>query len=178
MFVYFLMRLYKEECENGLEHVDELPSVTHGFQVLLNTANTIYLYFLMDSFLCTVSFFALWRLTPKEGLTDERYWMYVRPDFLYMTLFLIICGLGTWIFIVLVSRAYLRRLHYEWVYQSSLTLRETYRTASGTPKEQTVISKERLYQDKISITGWDLLVSLAALAANLFTAWSIFAGII
>lgn len=104
--------------------------------------------------------------------------MYVRPDFLYLTLFLIVFGLGTWIFIVLVSRAYLRRLHYEWVYRSSGDLQKTYRTTSGPPKEQAVIDKERLYQDKISITGWDLLISLAALAANLFTAWSIFAGII
>lgn len=178
MFVYFLMRLYREAGRNGLEYVEELPSVTHGFQLLLNIANTIYLYFLMDSFLSTVSFFALWKLTPKEGLTGEHYWMFVRPDFLYLVLFLIICGLGTWVFIVLVSRAYLRRLHHEWVYQSSLALRKTYRTASGGPKEQAVIDKERLYQDKISISGWDMLISLAALAANLFTAWSIFAGII
>lgn len=178
MFVHFLMCLYKAQRENGLEHVAELPSVTHGFQVLLHTANTIYLYFLVDSFLSTIAFFALWKLTPKEGLTGERYWMYVRLDFLYMTIFLIVCGLGTWIFIVLVSRAYLRRLHYEWVYCSSIALRKTYRTTSGAPKEQAVIDKERLYQDKISITGWDLLISLTALAANLFTAWSIFADII
>lgn len=184
MFVYFLMRLYKEEHESDLEHKDgleyvaKLPSVTHGFQVLLHIANTIYLYFLMDSFLCTISFFALWKLTPKEGLAGEHYWMYVRLDFLYITIFLIVCGLGTWIFIVLVSRAYLRRLHYEWVYRSSLALRKTYRTTSGPKKEQAIIDKERLYQDKISITGWDLFISLATLAANLFTAWSIFADII
>lgn len=71
MFVYFLMRLYRVGCQPGFEYVKELPSVTHGFQVLLNTANTIYLYFLMDSFLSTVAFFTLWKLAPKKVLREN-----------------------------------------------------------------------------------------------------------
>lgn len=179
MFVYFLIRVYVLEQSNPLDYVKEFPSATGGFQMLNRFASVIYLYFLLDSLLSTISYYAFWKIAEGNGSMERL----VQSDnlliwlvFLYSAVFLILFGLVTWCFIILVSRTYLHRLHNEWKRRSLQVYEKEY---SANPEdslhqEQVAAAMERLIKDKISMNRWEMLISLAALVANLVNAWSIF----
>lgn len=59
-FVYFVMKVFKLAKDDKLNYVKEIPSTTYGYQELKRTADTIYLYFLIDSSLCTVAYLSFW----------------------------------------------------------------------------------------------------------------------
>ncbi len=105
---------------------------------------------------------------PKGGI---EYWA-----FLYMTLFLILFGLTSWLFIILVSRIYLHRLHNKWKLRSYEKYEKMYQHARPQSSEMECILTDigRVNQDKITMGSWEILISLIAIAANLVTAVSIF----
>ena len=178
IFVYFLTRVYRLAQEKYLPYVKEIPSTTYGFQVLNNTANTIYAYFLLDSFFCTISYFCFTKIIHSneklfESLQSNWVSLFI---FVYVTFFMTIFGLISWLFIILLSRAYLHRLHTLWKLQTAEILEKNYQCISCTPTERKLIvsAKEKLAQDKISMGRWELFISLITIAANLATAASIF----
>ena len=166
IFVYFLMRVYRLAQEKYLSYVKEIPSATYGFQVLNNTANTIYAYFLLDSFFCTISYFCFVKII----YSDEDFSSPLQTNltnlsaFLYATFFMTAFGLISWLFIILLSRAYLHRLHTLWKLQTDEILEKKYQRLSCTPAERELLvsAKEKLAQDKISMGRWELFISLIA----------------
>lgn len=172
--VYFLMRICKLEQEKKLDYIKQYPSSTYGFQVLNHTLDTIVLYFLLDSLFCSVIYFSFWQIVSKDGYKPKiwiEYWA-----LLYVTFFLILFGLASWLFIILVSRIYLHRLHNHWKLRSYKGYEEMYRQARPESGEMDHILAdiERLNQDKLTTGSWEMLISLLAIVANLATAVSIF----
>lgn len=121
------------------------------FQVLSHACDTIVLYFLLDSLFCSIHYFSLWQIfsyakyMPKGGI---EYWA-----FLYMTLFLILFGLTSWLFIILVSRIYLHRLHNKWELRSYEKYEKMYQHARPQSREMDCILTDIgiLNQDKITM---------------------------
>lgn len=174
VFVYFLMRLCRLERKTGLDYIRQYPSATYGFQVLSQTFDIIVLYFLLDSLFCSITYFSFWQIVSKAGYepkTWEEYWF-----FLYVTLFLILFGLSSWLYIILVSRVYLNRLHRRWKLRSYRLYEEMYRQKKWQSAEMDHVLEDinRLNQDKITMKSGEMLISLLAVAANLVTAASVF----
>lgn len=175
VFVYFLIRVYRMEQNEKLCYIVEIPSTTYGFQILNNTANKIYLYVSFQSMFCTVTYFCFWKIICADMCwVSGVSWMVV-VLFLYVAFFCIIFGLVVWLAIILSSRIYLYKLHEEWKLRSSKVFEKEYQKNINDQDriEYIVLIKERLMQDKVSIKKWDMIISLAALAANLVTVWSI-----
>ena len=176
VFVYFLMRVYRLEQNEKLCYIVEIPSITYGFQILNNTANKIYVYVFFQSMFCIATYFCFWKIICTDTCwVSSVSWMVV-VLFLYVAFFCIIFGMVVWPAIILLSRLFLYKLHDEWKLRSSKVFEKEYQKniKNQDRTECIVLIKERLTQDKISIRKWDIIISLAALAANLVTVWSIF----
>lgn len=174
VFVYFIMRLCKLERETKLDYIKQCPSATYGFQVLSRAFDIISLYFLLDSLFCSISYYSFWQMASKAGYKPQtlvEYWA-----FLYVTLFVIVLGLASWLFIILGSRIYLNRLHRWWKLRSYQFYKEVYlQHQEQHDTENCVLADiDRLNQDKITMKSWEMLISLLAVVANLVTAASIF----
>lgn len=176
VFVYFLMRICKLEREEKLNYIEQYPSSTYGFQALRYASDTIFLYFLWDSLFCTIAYFSFWQIIFKAGYKPENEVEYV--VFLYVALFLMLFGLISWLYIILVSRTYLHRLHKEWKLRSYQKYEELYRHAAVQSMEMDHILEdiERINKDKITTGGWELLISLVAIIANVVTTVNIFSN--
>jgi len=188
IFVYFLIRIYKLERDEGLDYIKQFPSATKGFQMLNRFASVVYLYFLLDSLFSTISYYAFWRIIKNY----HTFWEIIKSNsssldlkvgsdwclwwaFLYSAAFLIIFGLVTWGFIILVSRTYIHRLHSDWKLRSFQAYEKEY-YKKRSQQEQIAAAMEELTNDKISMNRWEMLISLVTLAANLVTARSIFSS--
>lgn len=174
IFVYFLMRLCKLERETKLDYIIQSPSSTYGFQLLSRNFDIIVLYFLLDSLFCSITYYSLWHIISSAGYkpeTCQEYWA-----FLYVTLFLVLLGLSSWLYIILVSRVYLNRLHRQWKLRSYQLLEARYWSAKWQSDEMDHVLEDidRLNGDKITMKSWEMLISLLAVVANLITAASIF----
>lgn len=174
VFVYFIMRLCKLERETKLDYIKQCPSATYGFQVLSRAFDIISLYFLLDSLFCSIAYYSFWQMASKEKYdpgTAAKYWA-----FLYVTLFVIVLGLASWLFIILGSRVYLNRLHRWWKLRSYQSYKEEYWSGQWQPavRDRILADIDRLNQDKITMKSWEMLISLLAVVANLVTAASIF----
>ena len=174
VFVYFLICVYRLEQNEKLCYIVEIPSTTYGFQILNNTANTLYLYVSFQSMFCTATYFCFWKIICTDMALGVS-WIVAVP-FLYVAFFCIAFGLTAWPVIILLSRIYLYKLHEEWKLRSSKLFEKKYQKniKNKDNTEFIVLIKERLTQDKVSIRKWDMIISLTTLAANLVTAWSIF----
>lgn len=177
VFVYFLMRLCRLERETKLDYIKQYPSSTYGFQVLSQTFDIISLYFLLDSLFCSVTYFSFWQMASKAGYKPKtclEYW-----TFLYVTLFMVVFGLASWLYIILVSRVYLNRLHRRWKLRSYQLYEEMYRQNQWQSDTMDHILEDidRLNRDKITMKSWEMLISLLAVAANLVTAASVFGNL-
>lgn len=153
-FVYFLIRICKLEKDHPLIYLEKFPSATRGFQLLNHTANTICVYFFLDSLFCMVGFCSFWQIINGECIDMN---LLLWSALFYVTFFLIIFGLINGIFIILISRIYLHRLHDEWKFRSI----KKYETNGKHMKN--------LAQDKISVGLLDLLIYIITLAANIGT---------
>lgn len=172
IFVYFLMRVYHLGQEGKLKYEKNLPSATFGFQLLIHTSGTIQTYFLLDSFFSTMSFYCYWQIIEKniKNYTDLNSWIIT----LYIVFFTIIFGLISWLFIVLLSRTYLCRLHNEWKFNSLQEMQlSTDSPSTDSPSdEENLAKKEKLIGDEVSISWLKYLISFTVLAANIGTALS------
>lgn len=177
-FVFFLKCVYDLAQEKYLSYVKEIPSTTYGFQVLDNTANTIYTYFLLDSLLSTIAYFCFINIIYSSEKLSAHLQMNenIFSDFLFVTIVMATFGLISWLLIILFSRIYLHRLHTLWRLQSAKILEKQYQCISCTPAERELIisAKEKLAQDKISMGKWELFISFITILANLATVVSIF----
>lgn len=173
IFVYFLIQVYHLGQAGKLKYEKSLPSATFGFQLLIHTAGTIQTYFLLDSFLSTISFYCYWQIIEKniKNTTDWRSWLVTS----YIMLFTVIFGLMSWFFIVLMARTYLYRLHNEWKFKSLQEINEnSEREDDRNSEEEILAKKEKLIGDKVSISWWECLISLVVLAAHIGTALPLF----
>ncbi len=183
VFVYFVMRVLKLAQKDNLDYVKELPSTTYGFQELKSTADTIYIYFLLDSALCTIAFVCFLGIVPL----DMNSYFYVHSGAgIFEAVFLIINGLISWIGIALLLRTYLYRLHDHWKSKSLKLYQEEYnkvkhdlaknKTNSGKKLkgkksiEEITNLMNQLSQDKMAMNKWEFGTSLATLIADLATA--------
>lgn len=177
MYVFFLRGVSELAYKNYLRYVKEIPSLSHGFQMLLYNTRTMVLYFLLDSVSCTASFFSMWMLVNNHGGLGKDIGIFGMIAFFYIAIFIVGFGLVTWAFIVLGTRAYLYRIHHEWVYRMSATLERDYWMAPyARQRNKIVLAKERLYKDRALQTGWELLLSIAAILPNLVIASNILFG--
>jgi len=168
VFVYFLMRLYKLEREDRLDYVQECPSLSHGFFALRHFSEVIYRYFLFDSLLCTVAYllFLFFSLDPLSFGDDPVF----KVSFFCTTIPLFLFGLTTWVGIVLLSRAYLNRVHESWKLRSSQWLQEQYaRAADDAARNAVTLKQERVLQDTVPTSIWEILFSAVTLLANFAT---------
>lgn len=163
-FVYFLIRICVLDKKTPLDYLKKYPSATPGLQLLNHTANTICLYFFLDSFFCMVSLYCFWKIINIEVIRmTEPLW----AALFYATFFYIALCLVSWVVIILASRTYLHRLHNEWKFRS---FKECERNNKRKKRED---SMRELASDKISVGLMELMISIATLVANIVTAWAI-----
>ena len=155
VFVYFIMRTEKLELRHNRIH----PSGTYGFQALESAANTIYMFFLLDSSLCTVAYLIfVYLYMPRNGKGPDPFM------FRYTAFFLGGFGLLSWVGISFTLKTYLRRIHTKWKMESLRLLHEKlYRAEEAGDEEGTEMFSariERLCQDKISRNPFEWMVSV------------------
>ena len=164
VFVYFLIRICRLDKDSPLSYLQEAPSATFGLQLLKHTANTICLYFLLDSLFCMVSFYCFRQIvnvkdTPMVWFT----WILL----FYIAIFFVGFGLISCVSIVSGSRICLRRLHNEWRFRSF----KKYAAKKRKDPENAAYGQamEKLATDKVSAGLLDLLIPIGALATNIVT---------
>ncbi len=165
--VYFIMRTEKLELRyNRIQ-----PSATYGFQALEKAANTIYMFFLLDSSLCTVFYLILLYLyMPRSGAGLDPFM------FGYTASFLGGFGLLSWVGISFVLKTYLRRIHTKWKMSSLRSLQELLYRAEEAGNEEGVervcAQIERVCQDRISRNTFEWIVSVITFLINVLGASS------
>lgn len=172
VFVYFLIRVCRHDKYEHLSFLKECPSATYGFQLLNHAANTIYLYFLLDSSLCMIGYYSFWRMIDGAKITmNGLLW----AALFYLTFFFITFTWVSWAAIILLSRACLYRLHSRWKFRALEELAGKKRKHSKNDLENNPEYIERARQlamDKISVDPLNLIISIAPLAANVVAVWS------
>ena len=180
-FVYFVMRVLNLAQENKLDYVKEFPSATYGYQELKSTADMVYIYFLLDSSLCTIAYICFLGIIPMD--MTSCFYRFPRAGIIEVT-FLILNGLVSWVGIALLLRTYLFRLHSSWKSSSLKAYQKEYNEIISRMKENKVRSgkklegqkeditnrMERLVQDRMAMNKWEFCTSIATLAADLATA--------
>ncbi len=175
IYVYFLIKITKSEHDSPLEYIESCPSLTYGIQTLINVSSTINIYFLLDSFLCTTAYFSYWNILLKNKQVLDKLNGYLFIAFIYVSVFMVMFGLLSWIFIVFLSRIYIVRLHDLWKERSLVKLNEKYQTSSDQREQAAIENKLKdLFHDRISIGWLELSISFTTLAANIFTALTVF----
>lgn len=169
-YVYFLSKICRLAEQDRLSYVEELPSTTYGFQVLSNTSRLIHLYFFLDSFLCTVAHISFLSIAfSKAGLNVGLNFQFI--SFIYLNAFMILFGLVSWIGIMLMSHAYLHRIHNSWRLHILQTLQERYNIITGNEEKEKIAFKiNTIVHDNLLVDRWQQIMAITTFLANLATA--------
>ncbi len=159
-FIQFLKKV------SALEHLDYnmyIPSATYGFQRLRKAANTTYLFFLADSFLCMAAgiYFIIKNKPAISSLID-----FIR--FGYISAFLAFWGLLSFLYITFEVKYNIYSLFEQWKEQSFFYLEQSAKKADSQNLQDINEQIRALKQDKISVNIMSMIGFISTFLMNIF----------
>ncbi len=154
-FVFLLKRI----SELDLEYNKIMPSATYGFQLLRKTAKMIYIYFLLDSFFCTIPYISFMYI---HGAKNDKL-----DDFSgkvnFMTFFVLILGLVSFLVITFFISSFLKKIYMEWKrkaldeFHREIISRDVISDSAVNDLNDKI---DKLQRDKISISGREIIIPI------------------
>lgn len=146
------------------------PCETVGFQRLLQTSNTAYLFFLLDSFSCMlIQFMLMCRYKMECDLYNK-----VPDDFrilFFLTLMALMLGLLSFCIITFFLKFYLRRLYNNWKEKALSSFQEKLYNAENKKNEDKVekilVKIDMVYRDKKEIHETNIITSIVSISTIL-----------